>query len=80
VLEATDGHVAREEEELRRRLQRDINCLYDPDRTTRRRALTKLKKEVVESPAVGTTCCQGRKLYVSRSKAVERLTLWYICD
>lgn len=30
--------------QLRQRLQRDINCLSDQDRSTRRRALAKLKK------------------------------------
>lgn len=30
--------------QLRQRLQRDINCLSDQDRTTRRRALTKLQQ------------------------------------
>lgn len=30
--------------QLRQRLQRDVNCLSDPDRSTRRRALAKLQK------------------------------------
>lgn len=30
--------------QLRQRLQRDINCLSDQDRSTRRRALTKLQQ------------------------------------
>ncbi|CAM9903686.1 unnamed protein product, partial [Discosporangium mesarthrocarpum] len=30
--------------QLRQRLQRDVNCLSDPDRSTRRRALGKLQK------------------------------------
>lgn len=30
--------------QLRQRLQRDVNCLSDPDRSTRRRTLAKLQK------------------------------------
>lgn len=42
-----DGLTLSEEaglSQLRQRLQRDMNCLSDPDRSTRRRALTKLQK------------------------------------
>jgi hypothetical protein len=41
--------------QLALKLQRDVNCLSDPDRTTRRRALTKLEKVLVQEP-------QGRAL------------------
>ena len=37
-------------EALRQKMQRDLNCLIDPDRSTRRRSLTKLKKALVEQP------------------------------
>jgi hypothetical protein len=36
--------------QLALKLQRDVNCLSDPDRTTRRRALTKLDKVLVQEP------------------------------
>lgn len=38
--------------QLRQRLQRDINCLSDPDRSTRRRALTKLQKAIFQEAKV----------------------------
>ena len=38
--------------QLRQRLQRDVNCLSDPDRSTRRRALTKLQKAIFQEAKV----------------------------
>ena len=37
-------------EELRQKYQRDLNCLVDPARSTRRRSLQKLKKALVDQP------------------------------
>ncbi|CAM9284235.1 unnamed protein product, partial [Choristocarpus tenellus] len=37
---------------LRQRLQRDINCLSDPDRMTRRRALSKIQKHLFQDAKV----------------------------
>ena len=34
--------------DLKLKLQRDVNCLSDPDRSTRRRALTKLTKLLLD--------------------------------
>lgn len=39
--------------QLRQRLQRDVNCLSDPDRSTRRRALAKLQKAFFQENKVG---------------------------
>ena len=41
---------AAEVEALRQKHARDLNCLIDEDRSTRRRSLTKLKKALVEQP------------------------------
>ena len=35
-------------EALRQKHQRDVNCLSDPDRSTRKRALTKLTKALLD--------------------------------
>ena len=43
--------------------QRDINCLSDPDRSTRRRALTKLLRRLFEAspePAVAKAKGKGK--------------------
>lgn len=42
--------------QLRQRLQRDVNCLSDPDRSTRRRALTKLQKAMFQGAKVRQLC------------------------
>ena len=42
------------------KLQRDVNCLSDDNRTTRRRALDRLKKETVgRSPSYPPEVLQG---------------------
>ncbi|CAN0378172.1 unnamed protein product [Hapterophycus canaliculatus] len=38
--------------QLRQRLQRDVNCLSDSDRSTRRRALTKLRRAFFQEAKV----------------------------
>jgi hypothetical protein len=53
--EKLQAEIETEEEGLRRKLQRDVNCLYDPDRAARRRAITKIKRVVVDdAPTVRT--------------------------
>jgi dynein assembly factor 5 len=37
---------------LKQKLQRDVNCLGDEDRNTRRRALEKIKRETLPTPPV----------------------------
>lgn len=39
--------------QLGQRLQRDVNCLSDPDRSTRRRALIKLQQVFFREAKVG---------------------------
>ncbi|CAM9230591.1 unnamed protein product, partial [Laminaria digitata] len=45
--------------QLRQRLQRDINCLSDPDRSARRRALTKLQKAFFQEAKIPETVLRG---------------------
>ncbi|CAM9268980.1 unnamed protein product [Ectocarpus sp. 13 AM-2016] len=44
---------------LRQRLQRDLNCLSDPDRSTRKRALTKLQKALFREAKVPEAVLRG---------------------
>lgn len=43
--------------QLRQRLKRDVNCLSDPDRSTRRRALAKLQKAFFQEESKVSSCC-----------------------
>eukprot|EP00904_Undaria_pinnatifida_P011354 jgi/Undpi1/7349/HiC_scaffold_22.g09822.m1 len=45
--------------QLRQPLQRDINCLSDPDRSTRRRALTKLQRALFQEAKIPEAVLRG---------------------
>eukprot|EP00752_Nemacystus_decipiens_P002612 g2445.t1 len=45
--------------QLRQRLQRDVNCLSDPDRSTRRRALVKLQKAFFQEKKIPEAVLRG---------------------
>ncbi|CAM9495550.1 unnamed protein product, partial [Scytosiphon promiscuus] len=45
--------------QLRQRLQRDVNCLSDPDRSTRKRALTKLRKAIFQEAKIPEVVLRG---------------------
>eukprot|EP00903_Cladosiphon_okamuranus_P019980 g18356.t1 len=45
--------------QLQQRLQRDVNCLSDPDRSTRRRALAKLQKAFFQESKIPEAVLRG---------------------
>ncbi|XP_062515941.1 dynein axonemal assembly factor 5-like [Corticium candelabrum] len=45
----------RDIEEICQKLQRDVNCLTDENRNTRRRALEKIKRETLPNPSLSST-------------------------
>eukprot|EP00164_Ancoracysta_twista_P001873 GFYU01002461.1.p1 GENE.GFYU01002461.1~~GFYU01002461.1.p1 ORF type:complete len:852 (-),score=283.55 GFYU01002461.1:130-2685(-) len=65
-VQTTDAY-----EDLLQSIQRDINCLADPDRSTRKRSIDKLKKNLLGSKKPDKGDLQG--LYLVLTKPVVKL-------
>lgn len=71
--------------QLRQRLQRDLNCLSDPDRSTRKRALTKLQKTLfreakVERPLEGDNWLTFRTPVFTRGELTRSCCSDQVCS
>lgn len=69
-MDAPAGGLSTSEEEsvaqMRQRLQRDLNCLIDQDRTKRRRALGKLEEALLQEQKVKHT--ESRTVFMAGSQ------------